>query len=355
MTAPGASRRPARATMRDVADLAGVSLKTVSRVVNGDGKVRPDMAARVLAAVESLHYRHNVAANLRGRNAVSMVGLLIQDVSNEFSASIFRAVEDVATSHGVQVLATNIDETEARERELVASLVARRVDGLIIAPSTQDHGYLELEQQLGTPVVFIDRPPIGIAADCVLADNREGSARGVRHLIAHGHRRIGFLGEPPRFQPARDRFAGYCDALQQVGVEPDDELVRRGLETEQSAEAACVELLGRPDPPTAIFSAHNRLTIGAIRGLRLLRVHEATALVGFDDFKLADLLDPGVTVIAQKPSDMGRLAAEVLFGRLTGASGAPGEHVVATDLIARGTGEIPGPAWPEAGTAAPPG
>jgi LacI family transcriptional regulator len=343
------TRRSARATMRDVAELAGVSLKTVSRVVNGDANVRPDMAARVLKAAETLHYRHNVAANLRGRNAVSMVGLLIQDVSNEFSASIFRAVEDVAASRGVQVLATNVDESEAREHELVSSLVARRVDGLIIAPSTQDHEYLALEQQLGTPVVFIDRPPIGIQADSVLADNREGSARGVRHLIAHGHRRIGFIGEPPRFLPARDRYAGYCDALERIGIAPDPDLTRRGLETEESAEAACVEMLSRPDPPTAIFSAHNRLTIGAIRGMRMLRVHARTALVGFDDFKLADLLDPAVTVIAQKPADIGRLAAEVLFVRLTGATGAPIEHVVPTRLIARGTGELPGPAWPDGG------
>ncbi len=180
--------------MRDVADLAGVSLKTVSRVVNGEARVRPDLAARVAEAAETLHYRHNVAANLRGRSTrPSMVGLLIQDVSNEFSASIFRAVEDVAAARDVQVLATNVDEHESRERELVATLVGRRVDGLIIVPSSQDQEYLELEQKFGTPVVFVDRPPTGLAADSVMSDNREGSARGVRHLIAHGHRRIGFL------------------------------------------------------------------------------------------------------------------------------------------------------------------
>src|ERR1700759_4452736 len=159
---PAPDRASPRATMRDVAELAGVSLKTVSRVVNGDANVRPDMAARVLKAAESLHYRHNVAANLRGRNAVSMVGLLIQDVSNEFSASIFRAVEDVAAARGVRAPATNGDESESRERELIASLVARRVDGLIVAPSTQDHEDLELEQKLGPPAVFIARPPIGV-------------------------------------------------------------------------------------------------------------------------------------------------------------------------------------------------
>ena len=338
--------RSSRPTMRDVAVRAGVSLKTVSRVVNGDGNVRPDLVRRVTLAAEALHYRHNVAANLRGRSSASIIGLLIQDVSNEFSASIFRAVEDVAAARGVQVLATNVDETESRERELVAALVARRVDGLIIVPSTQDHSYLELEQQFGTPMVFVDRPPIGVDADRVLADNREGSARGVRHLIAHGHRRIGFIGEPPRYEPARKRFQGYCDALEEVGATTDDALIRRGLETEEGARVACVELLSGKEPPTAIFTAHNRLTIGAIRGLRDLDRHTTTGLVGFDDFKLADLLEPAVTVIAQNPVGMGRLAAELLFGRLTGAAGPLTEHAVPTRLIARGTGEIPGPAWP---------
>jgi LacI family transcriptional regulator len=338
--ARGQSTRP---TMRDVAELAGVSLKTVSRVVNGDGNVRPNLSSRVTQAAESLHYRHNVAANLRGRNSVSIVGLLIQDVSNEFSASIFRAAEDVAAARGVQVLATNVDESESRERELVAALVARRVDGLIIVPSTQDHSYLKLEQQFGTPIVFVDRPPVGIDADRVMADNRKGAARGVRHLIAHGHRRIGFLGELPSYQPARQRYQGYCDAIGEIGDPEDVALVRRGLDTEESARLACVELLSSSTPPTAIFSAHNRLTIGAIRGLRFLSQHTTTGLVGFDDFKLADLLDPAVTVIAQNPAAMGRLAAELLFDRLAGSAGPPAEHTVPTRLIARGTGEIPGP------------
>jgi LacI family transcriptional regulator len=333
--------------MRDVAELAEVSLKTVSRVLNGQAKVRPALVSRVMEAADTLHYSQNFAANLRGHGTrPSMVGLLIQDVSNEFSASIFRAVEDVAASHRVQVLATNIDEDESRERELVASLVARRVDGLIIAPSTQDQGYLALEQRFGTPIVFIDRPPINLAADRVLSDNREGAAQGVRHLIAHGHRRIAFLGEPPRYQPARDRFQGYCDALDEIGETADSNFIRRDLETEESAQIACAELLSHSRPPTAIFSAHNRLTIGAIRAMHTFGCQASTALVGFDDFKLADLLDPAVSVIAQNPAGMGRLAAELLFRRLSGATGPVAEHVVSTDLIARGTGEIPGPGWP---------
>lgn len=327
--------------MRDVAARAEVSLKTVSRVVNGERTVADDLVARVQRAAAELDYQPNLAANLRGRHArPSIIGLLIQDVSNEFSASIFRAVEDVAGAHGVQVLASNLDESASREHALVASLVARRVNGLVLVPATRDHHYLELEQAFGTPIVFVDRPPLHLSADSVVSDNRAGAASGVAHLVRGGHRRIGFLGEPPDHQPARLRYAGYLDALAGTHVGPDRELVRRGLETEEAATAATLDLLAAECPPTALFAAHNRLTVGAIRGLRRLGLERRVALVGFDDFTLADLLDPPVTVVAQDPATMGRLGAELLFGRIRGFAGRPQRRVVATRLLLRGSGEI---------------
>ncbi len=334
--------KSARPTMRDVAGLAGVSLKSVSRVVNGDEPVTEALRARVIEAAKQLNYRPNVAANLRGRpGRPTIIGLLIQDVSNEFSASVFRAVEDVAIARKVQVLATNVDEDPERERQMVAALVARRVDGLIVVPAGADEAHLELEQRLGTPVVFADRPPSRLQADAVVSDNREGSRRGVRHLAAHGHRRIAFLGESNRLAPACQRFDGYVEALVELGVAVDERLVRRDLETEAAAREATIELLVDHRSPTAIFSAHNRLTIGAVRGLRDLGRHHEIALVGFDDFALADLLDPPVTVVAQDPGTIGRLAAELLFQRIEGNPAPPAEHVVPTTLISRGTGELP--------------
>lgn len=333
-----------RPTMRDVAVRAGVSLKTVSRVINGETTVAADLVSKVEEASRQLNYRPNLAANLRGRGRrPSTIGLLIQDVSNEFSSSVYRAVEDVASTHGVQVLASNLDEDPVRERELAASLVARRVDGLVIVPAGHDHRYLAQEQRFGTPIVFLDRLPAGLEADTVVCDNRVGAATGVRHLIDHGHRRIGFVGEPLAFLPAQERYQGYEEALGAAGRTVEAALVRRGLVGAAEAEAACVELLSMPRPPTALFTAHNRLTVGAIRALRRLGREQSVALVGFDDFTLSDLLQPAVTVVAQDPAEIGRLGAEILFRRIRGEDGPPGHHVVPTRLIARGTGEIRAP------------
>ncbi|MCU1495581.1 MAG: LacI family transcriptional regulator [Acidimicrobiaceae bacterium] len=329
--------------MRDVAALAGVSLKTVSRVVNGEVTVAEDLVVRVRKAAAQLNYQHNLAAsNLRRRDArPSTIGLLIQDVSNQFSASIFRSVEDVAGSHGVRVLASNVDEDVDREHELTANLIARRVDGLIIVPASHEHSYLQFEQRSGTPVVFLDRPPGLLAADSVVSDNELGTSNGVLHLARHGHRRIGYLGESSAHVPSRLRYRGYVEALRDLGITADEALVRRELETADDARAACLDLLATDDPPTALFTAHNRLTVGAVHALRALGLEHTVALVGFDDFELSDLLQPAVSVIAQDPVMIGNLGAEILFRRMHGDDSPVQQHVVPTTLIARGSGEIP--------------
>ncbi len=331
-----------RPTMRDVAALAGVSLKTVSRVINSEPTVAEEFAVRVRRAAAQLNYQQNlVASDLRRRNGrPSTIGLLIQDVSNEFSASIFRSVEDVAETHGVTVLASNLDEDAARERELIANLVARRVDGLIIVPAGPDQSYLALEQRSGTPLVFLDRSPLFLQADSVLSDNEAGAARGVSHLVERGHRRIAYLGEPSAYEPARLRYSGYLRALREADVPLDPSLVRRELRTEEDARAAIIEVVTTQNPPSALFAAHNRLTIGAVHGLRALGLERSIALVGFDDFKLADLLQPAVTVVAQEPAAIGRLGAEILFRRMQGDHSPAELHIVPTVLIARGSGEI---------------
>jgi LacI family transcriptional regulator len=201
--------------MRDVAALAGVSLTTVSRVVNGLPTVDPALTGQVRRAASLLHYKLNfTASSLRRRDGRSMmIGLMLEDVANPYSSAIYRAAEDTARGRGVGLLAGSIDEDPRRERELSAALILRRVDGLLIAPAGQDHSYLNNEMQIGTAMVFIDRPPSYLAADTVVSDNRAGAARGVRHLIEHGHRRIAYLGDLSSITTARDRFAGFLDAL----------------------------------------------------------------------------------------------------------------------------------------------
>lgn len=328
--------------MRDVAALAGVSLKTVSRVVNGASTVDASLAARVRRAVTQLNYRHNMtASNLRrGDHRSFMIGLMLEDVGNPYSSSIYRAVEDVARERGVGLLAGSLDEDPARERELAANLVARRVDGLIVVPAGRDQSYLRAEQEMGTALVFVDRPPSLLPADSVMADNKQGAVTAVRHLIAHGHRRIAFLGDLVTIPTCQQRHAGYLEALREAGIAGDPALVRCGLHTAADAEAAAASLLAAADPPSALFSAQNLVTIGTVRALRASGAQYRVAVVGFDDVPLADMLDPPVTVVAQDVLAIGRLAAQVLFRRIDGDTSEPKAYVVPTRLVERGSGEI---------------
>jgi LacI family transcriptional regulator len=332
----------ARPTMRDVASLARVSLKTVSRVVNGESGVSPRLAKRVAAASERLAYRHNLTASaLRRSDGRSLtIGVVLEDVANPFASTLHRAIEDVAVERRVLVLAGSSDEDAERERELVTAFASRRVDGLIIQPSSEDHRYLAAERRAGTALVFVDRPPRGLQADAVVTDNAAGIRRAVLHLIEHGHRRIGYLGDLHTIATASDRHQGYVDELTEHGIDVDRSLVRLDLRGSDKAEAAALDLLRSRRRPTALVASQNLITIGALRALRGLELHTTVALVGFDDFTLADLLQPGITVIAQDPAAIGRTAAGVLFRRLDGDESPARVHVVRTRMITRGSGEI---------------
>jgi LacI family transcriptional regulator len=328
--------------MSDVASLARVGLSTVSRVINGVPTVDPDLAARVHRAAEALDYRPNLtASNLRRVGGKTRtIGLLLENVANPFSSALHRGVEDVARHRGVALLAGSVDEEPARERELVRSLVDRRVDGLIIVPTVDDHSYLLSERQAGTAIVFADRPPRFLDADCVLTDNVAGARLGTRHLIEQGHERIGYLGDVHTIATASLRHEGFAAELADHGIRIDERLVRLDLHDIESADAAAAEMLTAEQPPTALLAGQNLITIGVLRALRRLGLHHKVALVGFDDILLADLLDPGITVVAQDPGAMGRAAAELLFRRLDGDRSPSQKVILPTQLISRGSGEI---------------
>ncbi len=342
---PGARGR-SRPTMRDVAALAGVSLKTVSRVVNGEPGVSPVLGARVEAAARDLDYTlDHAASSLRRTNRKSAaIGLLLKNIANPFSAALYRAVENVAHARGVVAFAGSLDEDPERERALARLFSTRRVDGLIVVPAGPDQTYLQAEAEAGLPMVFVDRPPTSLDADAILSDNREGARGGVGHLLAAGHRRVAYLGDLVTIATARERRDGYLDALAGAGLTPDPGLIRDDLRSSDLAEAATLEVMAGADPPTAIFASQNLVTIGAIRALRRLGLQHRVAIVGFDDFLLADLLEPAVSVVAQDPATIGRLAAETLFRRLDGDTSPPATVIVPTRLIPRGSGEIRPPA-----------
>jgi LacI family transcriptional regulator len=328
--------------MKDVASLAGVSLATVSRVMNGRDDVRSDLAARVHDAVGVLGYRRDLtASNLRRTDRVSAtLGLIIEDVANPFFSSLHRGVEDVARTQGVLTFAGSSDEDPDRERELAEAFSARGVDGLVIVPCSSDQGYLTRDRDAGMALVFVDRPPRFIDADAVVTDNAGGARAAVAHLIAAGHSRIAFLGDRPSVFTAAERRRGYRDALAAAGIPAEPALERVGLVDSAAAERAARELLLASEPPSAIFAGQNLITIGTMRALRELGLQRAVALVGFDDVTLADMVEPGVTVVAQDPYELGRQAAELLFSRLGGFTGESRQIVVPAQLVARGSGEI---------------
>jgi LacI family transcriptional regulator len=282
----------------------------------------------------------------RGDGRTHTVGLLVEDVSNPYSAAVHRAVEDYAAQHGVLVLSSSLDEDPERERRMVRALIARRVDGLIIVPASHDHRYLVAEQEAGTGTRSMKTAAVPLVGDAVITDNREASTTGVEHLMAAGHRRIAYLGDIDSLMTAKDRYTGYCDAMRRgaaAGCVLDPDLVVHGLRTTEAAAEAVTALLGRDNPPTALFTSQNLVTIGAIEALHRSGRNHDVALVGFDDFPLAQLLDPGITVLAQQPAQMGRLAAQLLFGRLAGDDTPAAAHVIPSRLIPRGSGEIPAP------------
>lgn len=340
---PAPSRPERRATMRDVARRAGVSVMTVSRVVNDSARVDPETRSRVEAAITSLGYRQNAAASsLRRLGSASLsVGLVVDDVANPFCSALTAGVERVCRDRGHLLLSGSSASDAHIERALVEAFLTRRVDGLIVMRAGEDHSYLAEEARRGVPIVFVDRAAAGFDADTVASDNLGAARIATTHLVRHGHRRIALLGDRLQFATAQRRRDGFHEALCEAGIEPDPALEQFGLSDAAAAQDAFGRLLDSPHPPSAVFAAQNLVTIGALRALHERQLQRAVALVGFDDVELAALLDPPVTVMAQDPVRIGATAAELLFERLTGLTGPPRHVAVPAVLVPRGSGEMP--------------
>ena len=335
------SQRP---TMRHVAALAGVGIKTVSRVINGEPNVSEARPRRkVLAAAQSLNYQPDPT---RAISAAAIAGPRHSACWSEASATRSPALctapskmrHPHAASPCSHPASTTTPSASWRSSPRFSDAAST---GSSSPPRARARAYLLPEQERGTPFVFVDREPVGIDADAVVSDNALGASAATRHLIEHGHRRIAFLGDRSQIQTARERRRGFLEELGRAGISTNDVTIIEGLHNEEKARAAMTALLDSPNPPTAVFSGQNLITIGAIRALRDREMHRSVALVGFDDFELADLLEPGITVVAQDPRRIGALAAERLFARLEGDRQAEQTYTVPTRLIPRGSGEIP--------------
>ncbi|WP_406333876.1 LacI family DNA-binding transcriptional regulator [Streptomyces sp. NBC_00203] len=329
--------------MKDVAAEAGVSVMTVSRVVNGDAGVAPLTAARVEAAVRKLGYqRDDVARQLRRTDQLSQtIGLMVDNVADPFMAAVASAAEDVARQRGSMVLIGSSRADVRREQEVIETFTARRVDGLILIPAAGSHRFLRSAQAQGTKIVCVDRAAPGLDADAVVVDNFGAVKEAVHHLIAHGHRRIAYVGDKPEIWTFGERHRGYRAALEAAGIDADPAIVRHGLRSGPEAARAVTQILSSPEPPTAILAGNEVLAFGVLAVLP-----PDIAFLSFDDFALAAQLTPPVTVIAQDPVALATSAAHLLFARIHGDTSPPRTVVMPTELIPRGSGEIPGPHAP---------
>ncbi|MFI5959937.1 LacI family DNA-binding transcriptional regulator [Cryptosporangium sp. NPDC051539] len=300
--------------MRQVAERAGVSAKTVSRVVNKDRYVSDDVRARVEQAIKDLQYTPNLLARTFRFGRDPAIGLAVPDISDPFFAAVTHTVEQVARGRGVATFVTSLGTDGSLERAGVEALLGRQVAGLISTPVSGDQSYLE-PWKSRTSLVFIDRPPRKLTADTVVEDDVGGARQAIAHLIGHGHRRIAYIGDELGIATTRRRLEGYRTALRDAGLDADENLIRfagaGGIEAGEQAAA----LLDTPDPPTAIFSSNPKCSIAIVPALQNLDRTDV-ALVSFGDFPLASSLRPALTVVDQDPEELGRFAANRLFDRI---------------------------------------
>jgi LacI family transcriptional regulator len=327
-------------TMRDVAARAGVSIKTVSRVVNNEPHIRVKTREKVDAAIRELGFRPNeIARSLHPGRSSSTIGLLIEDIANPFYSTIARGVEEVAHQHHYMVIIGSNEKNPQQEHELVGALLRRRVEGLLIVPASHDHSYLSTEVKRGIPVIFVDRPPEHLDSDVILLDNRGGTRKGIEYLLHIGHQRIGYIGGDLAVFTGTERLAGYREALAAWNVPLDEALIMSTRHDTSQAERAANELLALPDPPTAIFADNNRMSVGVLRALSARST--AITVMGFDDVELAEMLPFPISLITHDPLVMGRIAANLLFTRLAGDDRSAQRIIIPTKLIThRGIGAI---------------
>jgi len=307
-----------RPTMKDVASRAGVALKTVSRVVNGEPGVTPETAKRVLGAIEDLGFRRNESARLLRTGRTATLGFIADTWADPEHAAVYQGLESIAREHGYLLYSGSTDSDPGREERLSLAMCARRVDGLIIVPTPGSHDYLVSEIEAGVATVFVLRPPELVRADAVLPDERGGARIAIAHLAALGHREIGFLGEPEGHR-SRTLRAACAEALMAAGLPVDQALLHLDAARLASAEV------------TAVFCADQEHTRAAIRAVGSRRV----AIVGFGDVPLADLVSPPVSVVSYDPVLIGRTAGELLIRRLAGDQAPPRRVEVPVRLIAR--------------------
>jgi DNA-binding LacI/PurR family transcriptional regulator len=324
-------------TIKDVARRAGVSVSTVSRVLNGYAYVTDGMRRQVLEAIQELNYHPNrVAQRLRATDS-RLVGVIFSDITNPFYINVLHGIELVFSQQDLSVLIGNANANPDLEASLVRLMQTEEVAGLIIAPTEEDAPALAHAAQDGLPIVVVDRRMNSIDLDTVLANNFKGVRQAIEHLIRLGHSRIGIVNGPLHLTSGRERYAGYLQAMSDAQLPIDATLARFGDYRQSSGYKLTCELLDLPHPPTALFVANNQMTIGALNAIHETGhlIPDEVAVVGFDDLSWAISLNPPLTTVAQPTFDIGTHAAQLLLDRISEPDHPTRTIVLETELIVR--------------------
>jgi DNA-binding LacI/PurR family transcriptional regulator len=317
------------ATMKEVAKRAGVSVATVSRVLNNHSRVDPALRERVSAAMEALHYHPNRVAQRLRAGAGGVIGLIISDITNPFFVSVVRGVEDMAYENELSVLLCNSDENPIKQQMYVKVMQAEDVAGLIITPNVATDSSIDTLIESKMALVFMDRKVEGVEIDSITVDSAGGTRDAVQHLINLGHRRIGLVSGATTISTGRERYEAFIKTIQANQLPLAPELIRPGVFSQESGYRLTQELINLPEPPTAIFAANNALALGMLQALheRQIRIPEQIAIVSFDDMPWAGALWPPLTVVAQPTYQLGHEAARLLLRRINNPH-APVEKIV---------------------------
>ena len=330
-------------TMRDVARVAGVSAKTVSRVFNDDPHVTEETRERVRWAMQKLNYVPNLLARSFRAGADAAVGLAIPDIADPFFAAMTSSIEVDLVGRGMAVVVTSLGHggrAAEHERSSLEALLRRQISGLIVACVSADQSYLAPWQER-TPMVFVDRAPKGLSGVYVIEDDLGGAREAVTHLASHGHRRVAFLGVSTPVTTTRRRLSGYRSALAENGLHDSPDLICMPAESAEESAVELVKRLEAPDAPTAVFSSNIPCTMALVLALQRAERTDV-AVVGFGDFPMAAALAPAVTVVDQDPAGLGRIAVERLLTRIENPQAEPRRRtVLPVHLIPRGSGELP--------------
>lgn len=305
-------------TIKDVASKAGVSVTTVSHVINKTRFVSEELVQRVLSAMEELNYQPNTLARSLRMGETKTIGLIIPDNSNPFFAEVSRTVEDIGFERAYSVFLCNSDGLVEKEAAYIHMLITKQVDGVVFIPASDSQSHLLSLSARGIPVVVVDRDMPDLNADVVLVDNEQGGYDATRYLIELGHKKIACITGPSQLAPSAARANGYRRALQESGLPVRSEYIVPGDFRARGGETAMDSILKLPEAPTAVFSCNDLMAIGALRTLRKhnIKVPQQISIIGFDDIDIASEIVPALTTVAQPAVDLATCAADLLIARL---------------------------------------